>query len=79
MASEMVERVAKVLADEFYKVGWYDRNDVFFKRRWNSIAVAAIEAMMEPTQEMIDCGPPEPYMDKAVWKSMITAALDDNT
>jgi hypothetical protein len=42
-------------------------------------ARAAIAAMREPTPEMLDEGPPEPYMDSYVWGKMIDAALMEGT
>jgi hypothetical protein len=40
-------------------------------------AIAAIEAMREPTEEMLEAGPLEPYMDKDIWGKMIDAALKE--
>jgi hypothetical protein len=43
---DMVERVARALADEARFI--YERNP----ERWNDAAIAAIEAMREPTEGM---------------------------
>lgn len=74
----MIERVAKALADEYFGVGWYDRQGDEFRRRWAFMARAAIEALREPTEAMLDEGPPEPYMEKHVWARMIDAALKEH-
>jgi hypothetical protein len=46
----MVERVARVLAHE--ERFMYEHNP----ERWNEAAIAAIEAMREPTKEMVEPG-----------------------
>lgn len=40
-----------------------------------SEALEAILAMRDPTEAMLNVGPPEPYMDKDVWTKMIDEAL----
>lgn len=65
----MVERVAAAIIR---------RNDFDFYMSADeakAFARAAIEAMREPTQAMLDQGPPEPYMDASVWGKMISTAL----
>lgn len=44
-------------------------------RIWPDLMRAAIEAMREPTDAMLEAGPVEPYMDREVWRAMIDAAL----
>lgn len=34
-----------------------------------------LEEMREPSEAMLEAGPPEPYMDLGVWRAMIDAAL----
>lgn len=62
----MVERVAKVISRHL---------GVEPSPNWDEVARETIKAMREPTQGVLDAGPPEPYMDKDVWAKMIDAAL----
>jgi hypothetical protein len=70
--SEMIEKVARAICEEERMNpddalgGWV---------HWAPAARAAIEAMREPTEAIMDAGPPEPYMDAHVWGKMIDAAL----
>ncbi|TDR28919.1 hypothetical protein [Aquamicrobium defluvii] len=57
--SEMVERVAKAIyeASPFKMTeGPYDRQSDLYKRNCRLLARAAIEAMREPTDAMVDVG-----------------------
>lgn len=40
-------------------------------------AKATIQAIREPSEEMLQAGPGNPYMDKDVWAKMIDAALKE--
>lgn len=67
--SEMVERVAHAIKAKVpFGYGMTDAETLQYAR-------AAIEAMREPTEAMLDNGPSEPYMDGDVWAKMIDAAL----
>jgi hypothetical protein len=73
MPSEMIERVAKVLQD--FKVEPPEG-----PVPWDKVAIAAIEAMREPTEEM--CFAPDmsgfdahDMSTKHIWQDMIDAAL----
>lgn len=82
MAETMIERVARAILaghdwtqnSERQENGW-DSVPPDWQEAYRSMARAAIEAMMEPTEAMLEAGPPEPYMDAAVWSKMIDAAL----
>ncbi len=50
--------------------------DVFWAHQ-HARARAAIKAMREPTEAMLDKGPGDPYMDRGVWAKMIDAALKE--
>lgn len=69
--AEMVERVAKAMRDSL-GVDWPYTGHEFLM----DVAHAAITAMRNPTQAMLDAGPVKPYMDADVWASMIDAALE---
>jgi hypothetical protein len=75
--SEMAERVAKALCDcSVLKPKWEDLSRD--QKRWYyRAAYAAIDAMREPTEKMLEAGPPEPYMDASVWAAMMEAALPE--
>ena len=45
-----IDKVAKALVDEYFGVGWYDRQDDEFRRRWGFMARAAMEVMQEPAE-----------------------------
>lgn len=55
--SEMVERIAKACceASPFFDNEWAEQ-DVHMKEMWRIIARAAIEAMQEPTKDMLSAG-----------------------
>lgn len=71
----MIERVAEAIADAHKLHG----------RNFNSMARAAIEAMREPTEHMLDYGAchedqdhdifDEGHISREVWQAMIDAAL----
>jgi len=67
--SEMIERVEKAIDDCL--------SADLLPSEIRAAARAAIETMREPTQAMLDAGPPEPYMDRDVWAKMIDAALGE--
>ncbi len=68
MANEMIEKVAKAIRDSF------NSNDV----DCYPIAKAAIAAMREPTEEMIDAGAYDLNMKlQQQWQAMIDAALKE--
>lgn len=80
--SEMVERVARA----FYEAQFVNVNRIEWETRsrqgrneYMRAARAAIAAMRDPTEAMLEAGPPEPYMDCGVWAKMIDAALADET
>lgn len=80
----MVEKVARAMHEYSVKVDamspqWIDLNNVppTAKAHLFAVAKAAIEAMKEPTKEMLDAGPGDPYMDAYVWEKMIKAALKE--
>lgn len=62
--TEMVERVARaaLLPDDA-------------KDHWRAVARAAIEAMREPTEEMIDWGNLNHPDKKGLWQNLIDVAL----
>ena len=74
--SEMVERVGEALRKECLSI---------FGSTWNNdnawrLARAAIEAMREPTQEMVDAvdlGIPTEGQIFNTWREMIDAALNE--
>jgi hypothetical protein len=76
--NEMIERVARAIAERrFGSSGKYMWQD------WTTEAEAAIEAMLEPTEEMVDAGREggEVNIDfdfnaAACWQAMIDAALN---
>lgn len=88
--SEMVERVARGLWEsepvifawgpqERHRIPW----DVAVERDLAGVGIfrqfarAAIKAMREPTEAMCDAGDEYNGNDRAVWQSMIDAALKD--
>lgn len=40
-------------------------------------AYAALQALHDPTEAMLQAGPPEPYMDRDVWSKMIDGAIEN--
>lgn len=74
MAPSMVERVAHALSGV---VKW-DEVIAGRQEHFRTLARAAIAAMRDnPTEEMLEAGPPEPYMDRDVWAKMVEAALKE--
>ena len=68
--SEMIERVAKAI-DKTSQ----ERGHRIPATAMRHLAVAAIEAMREPTDAMINAPSGEEYYE-TIWKEMIDAALD---
>ena len=73
--SEMIERVARRIAE-------HETGSVLNWRTFEGTAIAAIEAMREPTEAMIEAGfrAPERGMNMgqhaaATWDAMISASL----
>lgn len=80
--NSMVERVARNLAAKHDKEHnttgatlAYNAGSIATDY-WNTLAKAAIAAMREPTEEMIDAGINRPY-GVAVWTAMIDVALKE--
>jgi hypothetical protein len=78
--SDMVERVALAIyiAEIGSAAGWDDYRVVKARHLWFAKARAAIEAMREPTQDMIDAcdiNIPTEGTITGVWCDMIDAAL----
>lgn len=82
----MVERVASELAAKvglsFAALASEDVNGIYGKEHWRGLARAAIAAMRDPTEAMLDQGwaafsPPLPQIggQYAMWTAMIDAAL----
>ena len=72
----MVERVGEALAladSEDYVGGPF----VWNREHYIPLARAAIEAMMEPTDEMVEAGENDGGHSIYRWQSMITAALKE--
>jgi hypothetical protein len=44
-------------------------------RNIRNTAIAAMKAMREPSEAVLDAGPSEPYMDREVWARMIDAGI----
>ena len=65
MTDSLIERVARAFWGDEYDGSEYQLRG----------ARAAITAMREPTKAMLKVGPPFPYMDEYVWKTMIDEAL----
>jgi hypothetical protein len=68
MSDNMIERVARALYAMEYS------GDSTTAEFWERMARAAIEAMREPTQAMLDAGEPQ-VLTETVWRSMIDAVL----
>lgn len=78
-SEKQIERVARAM---FYSGGTFlpgawDLTSEVTRHHNRNKARAAIEAMRDPTEAVLEAGPPEPYMDADVWRSMIDAALKD--
>ena len=79
--SEMIERMAKAIAeDRGYE--WDDRSRIErdWKEWWREAARAAIEAMMEPTFEILRAGMNttdngDGQLHRRKWQAMLQAAL----
>jgi hypothetical protein len=72
--SEMIERVAAVIEGRMF-APFELPLDVQLHGYYLDCARAVIEAMRDPTDTILNAGPPEPYMDRDVWAVMIDAAL----
>ena len=68
--SSMIERVAQALQQEM-GTARFDETAASF-----ALARAAIAAMREPTEEMMDAWARAPGAIKAGWQAMIDAALE---
>lgn len=80
--NEMVERVAKALyeATPFKETeGGYDAQSDLYRRSCRLLARAAIEAMREPTDAMVDAayGRERTGTERGNWRAMIDAALTE--
>ena len=81
--SEMVEKVARAICRASgFEPDHTDHLDRVFWTLYTQEARAAIKAMMEPTEKMIEAGD---YQNKhavlqirATWFAMLTAALEDD-
>lgn len=88
--TEMVDRVARAMFDQDHDEGW-DRGEAATKQIYLNNARAAIEAMREPTEEMVDAahtaqrwsegfGPDiGKVQDQLKWQAMIDVALMEAT
>lgn len=79
--SEMVERVAKEMAESAGQRMWQDVSDPNAqddREWWMSRARAAIEAMREPTDRMRLAGSFAQDTPWAIYDAMISAALADD-
>lgn len=72
--SEMVERVARAMFEADRGGSWDDVRENS-KAMWRSFARAAIEAMREPTEAMINVGWRSMNDERLPWEVMIDAAL----
>jgi hypothetical protein len=70
--STMVERVAQALRQEMETVAFNEWVASF------ALARAAIAAMREPTEEMLDAWIRAPGAIKGGWQAMVDAALEEN-
>lgn len=84
MPNEMIEKVAKAMADMHTAYCKLPFNELSQERLWGDLARAAIEAMRTPTQEMCEVGRAEnervvkmPYPVYSVYEKMIDAALKE--
>jgi hypothetical protein len=68
--SEMIERVSEAM-----RLRSIERGHPIHPDMERHLAVAAIEAMREPTQEMVYTAEAEADSFDCVWRSMIDAAL----
>ena len=89
----MIEKVAKALYEHqaslsnFSSPSWDEAPTFspFFREHWTAVARAAINAMREPSQEMLDAGWNAAWPEGSkftrpplyVWEDMISAALDE--
>lgn len=77
----MVEKVARHIFSANTGTDYYGVYHPAFEHEqshWETLARAAIEALREPTEAMLEEGPGEPYMEKHVWARMIDAALKEH-
>ena len=72
----MVERVARAIASDSNTI--WDNLDEGSRANYESMARAAIEAMREPTEEMLWAGIEDKSDDGLIsrWESMIDSALE---
>jgi len=75
---EMVERIAKTLAEYGKQSPWWNSLSRQSKDRFRGQARAAIEAMREPTEEMWDAGADAAEHNQGPWEAMIDAALGED-
>lgn len=76
---DMIERVARAIAGKLDDNTPWKECGQGFRETCILLARAAIEALREPTEAMLEEGPGEPYMEKHVWALMIDAALKEQT
>lgn len=73
----MIERAARAISDTRHE----DYDDALWREMALDCAIAAIEAMREPTPEMVKaglrCGDTGPEPALGVWRDMIDAALKE--
>ena len=75
----MIEQVAKAIhARNDHGSTWSDL-DIYSKNEYREDARAAIEAMREPSQGVLDCRPPFMSVSdaKAMWRTMIDVVKDE--
>lgn len=88
--SEMIERVARAAYDKMVRcsgsnpdeeLNRWDNQLAALREDWRAAMIAAIQAMGEPTEAMVDAGGDTPMVDgdghdpKEVWRAMIDEAL----
>lgn len=72
----MIKKVAQAIKDKHWSDP-YVIEPSSGEFNYNAIAKVAIEALKNPTIEVLMSGPDEPYMDNDVWNKMIDAALKE--
>jgi len=78
MPNEMIERVAKAIINRLKKAAYPTLEIDDCIASYDIIAKAAIQAMREPTEEMIDAGAYDLDMTvKTQYQNMIDAALKE--
>jgi len=76
--SDMVERVARTIYESHNFVESWDSLKDVWRPAWLEQAHAAIAAMRDPTEEMLeapDDGDTNPRMRRYIWRAMIDEAL----